>query len=411
MSVHEIPVIPSFGMSGEKDLHVTIHYADTTGVFADNPGKVTISLINREKKKIDVTIKEVKHDTGASETGTVTISAILQLPDCQLQKISGKTFDLIFSAGDRVFSISENAFEIYDSVAVLVHGFLASPRTWDQLVTPDEHRILYLKFDYEKENCIPAIDIVDAFHAFITRELTEKGYPGRFDIVCHSMGAQITRLWMLNYPANDNSHAGRIRQWIGIAPVTHGSANADGLLTDIVARILHRPAFFQLKTGSRTTKLLENNEEYETMNKVRYRIILGYNGNKKKFFYVWYENKFIPKWLLRLMTRFGLPEGLPILLAYDGSSKAYNSSAKVYYKTFFGDGVLANCLCLLPHASIDAFEGLNHSSIVRDQRVCALIRNYLADNPEVSNNGDFAREIERDYLAHISGSSKKKSGH
>lgn len=404
MKMNELSLVPSFGMSGERDQSVIIHYNCLQNSFIENLDNISIYLINLKGTKIDFIIKEIEHeiDTNNPNKGmSLNIIARIHLPDSSLQKTSDRKFDLVLSQGNYLLSVSKEAFIIYDSIVILVHGVLASSHTWNQLVQSAADKILYLKFDYEKKNNIPAIDLVNSFNDFINRELRQKGYTGRFDIVCHSMGAQITRLWMLNYPDNNNTHASTIRQWIGIAPVIHGSANADGFMTDIISSIFNWPAFSEMKTNSRTTKMLENNENYEINNSVRYRIICGYNGNKKRFFYWWFEKKFIPNYILNIMSKIGLPDGIPIPLAFNGTSKAYNSSNNVYFKTYLGDGVLANCLCLLPNASIDAFEGLNHSSIVMDQNVCDLTRNYLILNPEVNITDNIIEMIERDYQSHI----------
>nr|WP_321352152.1 hypothetical protein [uncultured Methanoregula sp.] len=405
MSIQNLSISPSFGITNEENQIFTIqckfHYT------VPDPGHQHFSFcfVSETGRRINLDINSAEFSsdmTGSSQNPEkrIVFSASANLSGDFSEKCNDRTFDLVLFNGSQEIERQKNAFKIYDSIAVLIHGFLASPQTYQQLLVPKDNRILFLIFDYEYQNFETAIKILPSFNTFVEMELTQKGYTGRFDIVCHSMGAQISRLWMLNYPENNNTNATRVRQWIGVAPVNHGSAGADGHLADIVAHLLNRPAFTELKTRSTTTHLLACNEKHERENPIRYRIIIGYNGKRKHFFYVWYEKKIIPQYLLRLVGRMGFPEGLPIPISYDGKTLAYNSSDRVYFKTYYGDGVVANFHSLLSFASTDAFDGLNHSTILRDSKVCALIRRYLISNPELQQNHDFEKEIERDYLSH-----------
>lgn len=392
-------------MSGEKNQTIIVQGLFHSSPHVLNQNWFSLYLINQNGRRINLTIEsadivcETQRDT-QNPARTIRISARADIPDSSSLNATDRTFDVIISEGTQEISRVKNAFHIYDSVAVLIHGFLASPQTFYWLQSHEDQQILFLTFDYEKQNFETAITVLTSFKDFIDMELTQKGYLGRFDIVCHSMGAQISRLWILNYPDNDNANAARVRQWIGIAPVNHGSAEADGRLVDIIAGFLNRPAFTQLKPNSMTTNLLEQNERNERENAVKYRIIIGYNGRRRRLFYVWYEKERIPGFILTLMRKIGFCEGVPIPFSYDGKTKAYNSSGKTYFKTYYGDGVVANCHSVISYASTDAFEGLNHSTILRDEDVCELIREYLVSNPDLQLNRDFEKEVKQDYQSH-----------
>ncbi|PKL64691.1 MAG: hypothetical protein CVV32_06305 [Methanomicrobiales archaeon HGW-Methanomicrobiales-3] len=405
MNERTLSVFPSFGMSGEKNQMIIVEGFINKPAPVPNGNGFSLYLVNKSGRRITLTTESADIRCGTQSdaqnpAGTIWISARADIPDSSSMNATDRTFDLILLEGQDEINRVKGAFHIYDSVAVLIHGFLASPQTFDSLQMHNDKRLLYLTFDYEKQNFETAITVLASFKVFIDTELTRKGYSGRFDIVCHSMGAQISRLWILNYPNNDNANAGKVRQWIGIAPVNHGSAGADGRLVDILAGFLNRPAFTELKTYSMTTNLLEQNERYERENAVRYRIIIGYNGRRRKLFYVWYENDRIPGFILYLLRRAGFSEGLPVPLSFDGKTKARNLSGKTYFKTYYGDGVVADCHSMLSYASTDAFDGLNHSTIIRDPDVCELIRLYLVSNPDLRMTGDFENEVEQDYHSH-----------
>lgn len=405
MKSHTLSIIPSFGMSGEDNQEFIITCCFSDEFTLSSPNNLSLLLLNTTGLRIQLhihTIWQERDDQAVPKYPgkKLTIHASTPIPDIS-DESSKRTFDLVLYDGDREIGHEKKSFFIYDSIAILVHGFLASPRTFDHVLATRDNDILFLVFNYEDKNFLPATQIQDSFHSFINRELTEKGYTGRFDIVCHSMGAQITRLWMYNYPVNNNANAVRVRQWIGIAPVNHGSAGADGFMAGIVGYLLNRPAFSELQTGSTTVKILDDNQKNEAENSVKYRVIIGYNGKKKWFFYVWYEQNFFPVWVQKILTRWGYPTGFPIPLGIRGLTRSYYRSGRVYYPTYYGDGAIANYLSILPYASIDDFEGRNHSAIMTDPDLCALVIHYLRDNPAVTRNRTFENIIESDLRSHL----------
>lgn len=405
MTDKNFTIVPSFGMSGEKQsIFIVNNYKKISKI--GQKGNFSAYLLNDNGTRISLHIdkiesERIRTDLQDNNYEIKKIFCSVDIPKLKSQDKNNRIFDIVILVDELVIEIIKSAFIIYDSIAVLVHGVLSSPQIWDGLIYPNIENVLFLPFDYEKWNHMPAIFVLSSFNNFISEKLQNKGYLGRFDIICHSMGAQITRLWMMNYPDNNNCNAKSIRQWIGIAPVNHGSANADGFLANICAFFLKRPAFSQLKTNSFTTELLEKNEINESNNTVRYRIIVGYNGKRIRFFYYWYETTLIPNFLLRFMKHLGLSSGLPIPLSFNGISKSYISSQKMYYNTYYGDGVVANFLSQLFYASVDAFEGLNHSTIVKNDEVCALLKEYLINNPIVNKKSDFKDLVENDLKSHL----------
>jgi len=405
MKSHTLSIIPSFGMSGEENQEFIITCRSPDDISLSSPENLSAFLFNMTGLRIQLHIHTIRQERDGQVvpgcTGVnLTIHASGPIPNLS-DKHAERRFDLVLYDGDREVGQEKEVFFLYDSIVVLVHGFLASPRTFDHVLATREEGILFLVFNYEDKNFLPATRIQDSFHAFITRELTGNGYFGRFDIVCHSMGAQITRLWMHSYPANNNANAVRVRQWIGIAPVNHGSAGADGFMAAIVGSLFNRPAFSELQTGSMTVKILDDNQQNEAESLVKYRVIIGYNGRKKWFFYVWYEQDFFPAGVQKILTRWGFPNGFPIPLGIRGLTRSVYRPGKVYYPTYYGDGAIANYLSMLPYASIDAFEGRNHSAIMTDPEVCASVIHYLRDNPAVTRNRAFETVIESDLRSHL----------
>jgi hypothetical protein len=397
MKSESILIAPSFGIAGEKEFSITIDFKSAGNRFTEKKDSFTFFLKNKNAIKIPVNLLKMEPISGTSdEIFNINIKFYLSfdIPRMKSQKTEDRSFILYLLNNEQIIYILNDAFKVYDSIAILVHGVLASPQVWDNFISCNNSNIKYLIFDYEKENFKPALHLIGQFNNFINNELDEKGYFGRFDIVCHSMGAQITRLWMLNYPVNDNANAHRVRQWIGVAPVNHGSANADGFIITGISVLFNRPAYLELKTDSFTTKILEMNEINELNSSVNYRVILGYNSQKKRFFYCWHEKKIIPLFIQKLLNKKGISSKIPIPLSFNGLTKAYNATKKAHYKTFFGDGIVANCLSLLPNASVDIFEGLNHRTILMDQEVCDLLRYYLMNNPQPTRNESVIKQIE-----------------
>lgn len=86
---------------------------------------------------------------------------------------------------------------------------------------------------------------------------------------------------------------------------------------------------------------------------------------------------------MRIINKLGFYKGIPVPISYSGLSKTYNKNTNKYYRTYYGDGIVANRLSFLSYASLDSFEGLNHSTLINDERVYSTIEEFLINNPPV----------------------------
>ena len=119
-------------------------------------------------------------------------------------------------------------FEVKPVPVLLVHGWRPAQdppgtvSTWERLIGElDKQGIKPYEFTY-----LPTTDdpkkYAAQFKQWIEQLRNDTGYTGKFDIVCHSMGAMVTRYYMEKLDGAEN-----VRQWIGIAPVNNGAAIAD----------------------------------------------------------------------------------------------------------------------------------------------------------------------------------------
>ncbi|NLX48507.1 MAG: alpha/beta fold hydrolase [Methanospirillum sp.] len=174
---------------------------------------------------------------------------------------------------------------------VLVHGWRGAPNLWDELradLSADGYTEATIwVFDYEELNRQDPRMIAVRFHEFIGAQRARYSYRGPIDVVCHSMGALVTRQYM----EVDHRDAA-VRSWIGLAPVNHGAAFADlartppvswlvGLLSLATGGVVPgpgEPAVEQLATTSPTVTGLER---AGTRADVTYRVIVGYNSEHR----------------------------------------------------------------------------------------------------------------------------------
>jgi uncharacterized repeat protein (TIGR01451 family) len=118
---------------------------------------------------------------------------------------------------------------------ILVHGFNSSPAAWNSL-RPQLTNLGIPNFSFDYSNIQPnlhargdpfyyAYDFSNWLRNYIRGT---EGYQGKIDIVCHSMGALVTRFWMAqNDPTNLQRNSRQVGQWIGLAPVISGAAVTD----------------------------------------------------------------------------------------------------------------------------------------------------------------------------------------
>ena len=249
---------------------------------------------------------------------------------------------------------------------LLIHGWkpTSDPPPWSTLIPLLKNKgIDHYEFTYSGlgEPRKHAIDLKIWIEKI--RDLTK--YKGKFDIICHSMGALVTRWYMDKLDGAKN-----IRQWIGIAPVNHGSAiaNLEWLIPNILGYFFNgltgtNPAETQMKTYSST--VLELNKK-EINPDILYRNIVGINSSKEGKFNIFLNGK----------TRV--------------ENVDYNTGKNYCYYTYWGDGVVALSQSKLEGAGIDIFDDLNHNSLLHDSKVLNRIISYLEniELPSLNNLPD-----------------------
>ncbi|MGB8311571.1 MAG: alpha/beta fold hydrolase [Halobacteriota archaeon] len=180
----------------------------------------------------------------------------------------------------------------------------------------------------------------------------------KFTIVCHSMGALVTRWYM-----EREGRAENVTQWGGIAPTSHGAALADlapDLLFSIFNPFIGKRAVQQLKTDSETVRGLDDPNSGATgrAHGVIYRVIVGDNRSND--------------------TQFG---SLSLLWAGRTLAKATNPAGNGgYYFTSLGDGVVANEQSRIDGDDFHAFTGCDHNAILHDSKVLKYVLDFI-ENP------------------------------
>ncbi len=192
----------------------------------------------------------------------------------------------------------------------------------------------------------------------------------KFTIVCHSMGALVTRYYM-----EVEGGAGNVAQWIGIGPTNHGSALANKIPDSVLSLLssqLGRPAVLQLRTDSDTAKTLE---AHQLAPGVTYRVIVGDNKNNRSGFGsdIATSNEVDQYYL-----------GLPVEIYYTlvkGQTWAsppgctctllpqWEGPRACCYQTLQGDGIVANVQSWIDSADFRSYTGLDHFGLLRDRNV------------------------------------------
>jgi PKD repeat protein len=254
---------------------------------------------------------------------------------------------------------------------ILVHGRrpaldLGQVAAW-QVLKPEleDAGIPYYEFDYLPANGNP-VEYAHRLRTFIDDTIATSHYAGKFDIVCHSMGAMVSRYYMENLQGAD-----KVRLWIGIAPVNKGAAIADDILVNLLRFLvpgilssffpdmtMDDPAITYMQTTSEIVALL--NDDGISPN-VTHKVIVGWNGNSRK--------------------SFG---------GFHGKTRAKKVDADHHhdYWTFRGDGVVAMEQSKLPgDFGIDCINDVNHSSILASSEVLTRVVAYLIDpcTPSLNN--------------------------
>jgi len=259
----------------------------------------------------------------------------------------------------------------YRKPVVLVHGWHGNSYVWSHLISKlDEENIPVWDFDYSKNSIEDPRIIAKDLETYIKNKRAETGYTGDIDIVCHSMGAMVSRYYFERINTSET-----VNQWIGIAPVNHGAALAD-LRDEPVTwfvRLLKliwpfdplpnpdEPAIIQMNTDSKTVNELEGSLRSD----IKYRVIAGYNPTHS-----WGFSKF-----------FGL------------TREKWNGN---YYSTYNGDNTVATEQSILLGRDYDVYplngdlqgyapDSYSHSNLPKNPLVVDRVMEYLK-NPETPSS-------------------------
>jgi pimeloyl-ACP methyl ester carboxylesterase len=232
---------------------------------------------------------------------------------------------------------------------------------WHKLMHKlDTEGIRYYAFDYHSaSNDDPRAVSSALFEPWMNQKKAELGYGddpynGKFDIICHSMGALVTRFYIEDNPAN----AQNIGRWIGIGPVNRGAAIAD--------IYYHRALAQQLNSDPRaTTKFFNRLAAVVPMNSPAVFSMQTINPE-----IIALNERFTPTGI-----SYKIIEGTnATLLTFEAVEKTATGQ---FQFTLAGDGVVANAQSELPGVPIYKVDGANHLTLVDDSRVIAKVIEYL----------------------------------
>ena len=250
---------------------------------------------------------------------------------------------------------------------ILIHGWNGSPDIWSELyprLVAEGYPVLIL--DYKDYNKIDPRIVANTLRLKIEEYKAVQQYDGKFDIVCHSMGALVSRWYIEQLGGEEN-----IRQWIGIAPTSHGTAIAD-YNYEIIRDIFGGDAARELMTDSDT---ISNLSKDVSTDPITYRVLVGVNTAKNPSFgvlrpHVGFLDLFLDKYFLKL--------GKTRVMWVDSSGE------KCYGWTYYGDGLVAAKQSAIVGAHLDYFEGLDHSALPKNSVVISCIITYLK-NPNIES--------------------------
>jgi pimeloyl-ACP methyl ester carboxylesterase len=280
----------------------------------------------------------------------------------------------------------------FSTPVILIHGFWSDSDTWGPLKARlDEEKIKYFSFDYSTELAGHTFtlgdirDYAEQLDLFIKKIREDEQYTGPFDIVCHSMGALVSRWYMSKIPGG----AENINQWIGLAPANHGCAYAYlpslqptlAMLLDIPQIIGNEVCITQLQPDSPfLSNLNYDKQEFdinswksipESLPNVSHKIIVGINTwivkNEHQFLKTWSINKDI-KGLYPYRTSWG-----DIVISLNLSLFHSSHIGKLEENKLVG---------------VDCYSGpaFNHCNIHKNAEVINRVIEYLKDPLTESKN-------------------------
>ena len=274
---------------------------------------------------------------------------------------------------------------------ILVHGWMGSEADWTNTEkTLDDAGFIknqdYFAFNYngydDPRNATGKLQTFieqtkDTLYNFSKSDGSEYARDDiKFTIVCHSMGALVTRYYM-----EVEGGSGNVAQWIGIAPTNHGGGLADKIpdaVLSLFSSQLGRPALLQLRTDSDTVKSLE---AHHLASGVTYRVIVGNNNNSSPGF---------GSDIARYLGNLGLPVEIYYTIA-KGKTWAslpgcgckplpqWEEPRGCCYLTLRGDGAVANVLSWIDSADFRSYTGLDHIGLLQDGNVTNYVLACIED--------------------------------
>ena len=226
-------------------------------------------------------------------------------------------------------------------------------------------------------------------------------YKGQFDLVCHSMGALVSRWYM-----DKLGGATSIRQWIGIAPVDRGAALADlrdknlWPITPVIS--LLSPDWKPLGAITQMETLLPNNTvgQLNSLNDgwpliqrgVTYRVLVGYNKTALDEGKNW---KFDPQQYPCGAAFRDAPLGRTCVRIPENTGTGQEDQ---WRWTYYGDGTVAlEQSKLSENGGIEMFPNDDHSGLLKDPRVLSeVMTNLLSPQTPVRSNGPSLAQLQQD---------------
>lgn len=279
--------------------------------FCVDVGNISVSSISPDTavstvEDVGVTVRGTGFSSGTTFTLVNTTLGTISCKPETLTRISNTElrgtlsfsdakeglYDVIVTTPSGATARLEKGFRVLRVPVVLVHGWQSNPGVWDALMPAlEKEGIPYWNFGSDPRFVYdPRVDPTISAGVLATYirdkrvtfrpDLYPSGYTGKIDIVCHSMGAIVSRWYM-----EHDGHGNEVRQWIGIAPAHGGSGGADLLGSgdqDATETTLFKEMIYS-KLGDSTRYLKTTTDpamylKYDQLSpSTTYRIIAGWN--------------------------------------------------------------------------------------------------------------------------------------
>lgn len=279
---------------------------------------------------------------------------------------------------------------------ILVHGWRPQKDgktlvVWNEMkLALDKENIPNYEFSYLPVTGDP-YTYAGNLEKFINEIKTTNGYTGKFDIVCHSMGALVSRFYMVR-----NGNYKNIRQWIGIAPVNKGSAFADLVDSNVIGYFLVKPLLYLFFGDIGSTGVVANMRTYDNqtialnrsgpdydgiMEGVTYHIIAG----NKVPLHVEFKSAMegVLKWMaINSREEYKSYQSI-IKEGYIPTRVKLTENGEVYRWTENGDGAVANEQSMLNDITPHVIRGVGHADLTKDPTAIDLVINYYKNFKKV----------------------------